>query len=52
MTTPRDPDEILAAWLDDGPDSAPRPDPPSDRRRPSDHHPTPARDRRAMEVPT
>ena len=33
MTVPRDPDAILAAWLDEGPDRPPRADAAGDRRR-------------------
>ena len=43
MTTPRDPDEILAAVAGRGAHPAPRPDPPRDRRRHPDDHPTTAR---------
>ena len=47
----RDPDKILAAWLDEGPTRAARRHAPGDPHRPSHDSTGPARPSRAMEVP-
>ena len=51
MTVQRDPDAILAAWLEEGPDPAPRGHEAGDRRNHPNHPSNAAPDVAAVEVP-